>query len=164
MDSLFINDDLPHHMAVLGHLSQPTTQDPYRYQHGFNNHHASEAFTGALPRAGTNIPQKHPYGLYAEHLNGTAFISSRESVSNVYVTCCCFLHALIAPLQPYASLLTWMGHIDGCTESDLLPHIDRCDHARLTMRYDSCPALPFFFVSPETTSLSKHLPIHHAHH
>lgn len=87
MDNLFINDDLPHHMAVLGHLSRPTAQDPYRYQQGFNNHHASEAFAGALPHAGTNLPQKHPYGLYAEHLNGTAFISSRDSVSNVYVTC-----------------------------------------------------------------------------
>ncbi|KAJ4386057.1 hypothetical protein N0V93_008949 [Gnomoniopsis smithogilvyi] len=86
MDNLFINDDLPHHMAVLGHLSRPTAQDPYRYQQGFNNHHASEAFAGALPHAGTNLPQKHPYGLYAEHLNGTAFISSRDSVSNVSTT------------------------------------------------------------------------------
>lgn len=84
MGSLF-NDDLPHHSAFLGLLSQPTQQDPHRYQHGFGNHHASEAFSGALPRSGSNLPQKHPYGLYAEHLNGTSFISSRESVSNVYV-------------------------------------------------------------------------------
>lgn len=86
MPSPFINDDLPHHTAVVGLLSQPSQQDPYRYQHGFGNHHASEAFPGALPRGGTNLPQKHPYGLYAEHFNGTSFVSSRDSVSNVYVT------------------------------------------------------------------------------
>lgn len=85
MGSLFINDDVSHHSAVLGSLSQPTKQDPYRYQHGFGNHHVSEAVAGAIPRNGTNIPQKHPYGLYAEHLNGTSFISSRDTVSNVYV-------------------------------------------------------------------------------
>ncbi|CAN8099928.1 unnamed protein product [Discula destructiva] len=85
MESLFINDDLPHHTAVMGHLTQPSHDDPYRYQHGFNNHHSSEAFAGALPRNGTNIPQQHPYGLYAEHLNGTPFVSSRESVSNVWM-------------------------------------------------------------------------------
>ncbi|KAK7698042.1 hypothetical protein SLS64_012920 [Diaporthe eres] len=84
MGSLFINDDGLHHTAVLGHISQPTPHDPYRYQHGFGNHHASEAFAGALPRNGTNLPQKHPYGLYAEHLNGTSFISSRESVLNSF--------------------------------------------------------------------------------
>lgn len=82
MGSLFLNDDGLHHTAVTGHLSQPTPNDPYRYQHGFGNHHASEAFAGALPRNGTNLPQKHPYGLYAEHINGTSFISSRESVLN----------------------------------------------------------------------------------
>ncbi|KAL1866685.1 hypothetical protein Daus18300_006629 [Diaporthe australafricana] len=85
MGSLFINDDGLHHTAVLGHISQPTPHDPYRYQHGFGNHHASEAFAGALPRSGTNLPQKHPYGLYAEHLNGTSFISSRESVLNAWM-------------------------------------------------------------------------------
>ncbi|KAG8156995.1 hypothetical protein KVR01_013217 [Diaporthe batatas] len=84
MGSLFIDDSL-HHTAVLGHISQPTPHDPYRYQHGFGNHHASEAFAGALPRNGTNLPQKHPYGLYAEHLNGTSFVSSRESVLNSWM-------------------------------------------------------------------------------
>ncbi len=57
--------------------------EPYEYQHGFGNHHASEAVAGALPRGGTNMPQKCPYGLYPEHLNGTSFISSRETASNV---------------------------------------------------------------------------------
>ena len=57
--------------------------DPYEYQRGFGNHHVSEAVPGALPRHGTNLPQRHPYGLFPEHLNGTPFISSRENVSNV---------------------------------------------------------------------------------
>jgi len=64
----------------------PQTQpapDPYKYQTGFGNHHSSEAIPGALPAHGTNIPQRHKYGLYAEHLNGSSFISSRQSVSNV---------------------------------------------------------------------------------
>lgn len=78
-----MNDDLPHHSAVLAHLTQPNRGDPYRYQHGFNNHHSSEAFAGALPRGGTNLLQQHPYGLYAEHMNGTSFISSRDEVSNL---------------------------------------------------------------------------------
>jgi hypothetical protein len=69
--------------AVTGFLRDPTPDDPYRYQCGFGNHHATEAIPGALPRSGTNLPQKARYGLYPEHLNGTSFISSRESVSNV---------------------------------------------------------------------------------
>ncbi|KAK3372055.1 Homogentisate 1,2-dioxygenase [Podospora didyma] len=59
--------------------------DPYKYQYGFGNHHATEAIPGALPLNGTNLPQKHRYGLYAEHLNGTSFISSREMVSNIWM-------------------------------------------------------------------------------
>ena len=69
--------------AVAGLLRNPTADDPYRYQFGFGNHHVTEAIPGALPLNGTNLPQKGRYGLYAEHLNGTSFISSRESVSNV---------------------------------------------------------------------------------
>ncbi|KAK1758311.1 putative homogentisate 1,2-dioxygenase [Echria macrotheca] len=71
--------------ATGGLVTEPTVTDPYRYQLGFGNHHASEAIPGALPGYGTNLPQKHKYGLYAEHLNGTSFISSRESVSNVWL-------------------------------------------------------------------------------
>jgi homogentisate 1,2-dioxygenase len=57
--------------------------DPYQYQRGFGNHHVSEAVPGSLPRHGTNMPQKCPFDLFPEHLNGTSFISSRESVANV---------------------------------------------------------------------------------
>jgi len=63
--------------------AQRNADEPYRYQRGFGNHHVSESIPGALPRNGTNMPQQCPYGLYPEHLNGTSFISSRETVSNV---------------------------------------------------------------------------------
>ena len=69
--------------AVAGLLRETTPSDPYRYQLGFGNHHATEAIPGALPSGGTNLPAKVRFGLYAEHLNGTSFISSRETVSNV---------------------------------------------------------------------------------
>jgi len=62
---------------------QRDADEPYTYQRGFGNHHVSEAIPGALPRSGTNMPQQCPYGLFPEHLNGTSFISSRETVSNV---------------------------------------------------------------------------------
>ncbi|KAK0723656.1 Homogentisate 1,2-dioxygenase [Apiosordaria backusii] len=61
------------------------SHDPYKYQFGFGNHHATEAIPGALPPHGTNLPQKAKYGLFAEHLNGTSFISSRAMVSNVWM-------------------------------------------------------------------------------
>lgn len=69
--------------AVTGLVKDAMADDPYKYQFGFGNHHATEAIPGALPASGTNLPQKVRYGLYAEHLNGTSFISSRESVSNL---------------------------------------------------------------------------------
>lgn len=57
--------------------------DPYEYQCGFGNYHVTEAIPGALPPNGSNLPQRGRYGLYAEHLNGTPFISPRHSASNV---------------------------------------------------------------------------------
>jgi homogentisate 1,2-dioxygenase len=47
-----------------------------QYQSGFGNEFASEALAGALPRD-QNTPQKPPYGLYVEELNGTAFTAPR---------------------------------------------------------------------------------------
>ncbi|KAK3337549.1 RmlC-like cupin domain-containing protein [Cercophora scortea] len=76
---------IPRIAAGTGLVRDPTPDDPYRYQYGFGNHHSSEAIPGALPPSGTNLPQKGRYGLYAEHLNGTSFISSRDSVSNVWM-------------------------------------------------------------------------------
>ncbi|KAH8880510.1 putative homogentisate 1,2-dioxygenase [Thozetella sp. PMI_491] len=71
--------------ALTGLVTSPTEDDPYRYQVGFGNHHISEAVPGALPRNGTNLPQKCHLDLYAEHLNGTSFISSRDTVSNLWL-------------------------------------------------------------------------------
>jgi homogentisate 1,2-dioxygenase len=50
--------------------------DTSRYQSGFANSFATEALPGALPQ-GRNSPQRCPYGLYAEQLNGTAFTAPR---------------------------------------------------------------------------------------
>ena len=43
---------------------------------GFGNEFASEAVPGALPKE-QNAPQKPPFGLYIEELNGTAFTAPR---------------------------------------------------------------------------------------
>lgn len=48
-----------------------------QYLSGFNGSFESEAIKGALP-LGQNNPQKCPYGLYAEQLNGTAFTAPRS--------------------------------------------------------------------------------------
>ena len=46
------------------------------YQTGFGNHFATESLPGALP-VGQNSPQRAPYGLYVEALNGTSFTAPR---------------------------------------------------------------------------------------
>ena len=45
---------------------------------GFGNEFTTEALPGALPDRG-NSPQKAPYGLYAEQINGTAFTVARSA-------------------------------------------------------------------------------------
>eukprot|EP00735_Rhodelphis_limneticus_P012928 TRINITY_DN635_c0_g1::TRINITY_DN635_c0_g1_i1::g.28905::m.28905 TRINITY_DN635_c0_g1::TRINITY_DN635_c0_g1_i1::g.28905 ORF type:complete len:461 (+),score=136.42,sp/Q9Y041/HGD_CAEEL/59.12/4e-180,HgmA/PF04209.8/5.7e-186 TRINITY_DN635_c0_g1_i1:62-1384(+) len=47
-----------------------------KYQVGLQQEFASEALPDALPK-GQNSPQKCPYGLYCEQLNGTAFTAPR---------------------------------------------------------------------------------------
>ncbi|KAI0201665.1 homogentisate 1,2-dioxygenase [Astrocystis sublimbata] len=49
----------------------------HSYQNGFGSYIETEAIAGALP-IGQNSPQKHPYGLYAEKLSGTAFTAPRH--------------------------------------------------------------------------------------
>ena len=80
---MFLNGHNLSSSAVTGLVSEPTADDPYQYQLGFGNHHASEAIPGALPRNGTDLPQKCKFDLYPEHMNGTSFISSRDTVSNM---------------------------------------------------------------------------------
>jgi homogentisate 1,2-dioxygenase len=57
--------------------SSPKQAVQLNYMSGFGNHFVSEAEPGALPQ-GQNSPQKAPYGLYAEQLNGTAFSALRH--------------------------------------------------------------------------------------
>ena len=52
------------------------TDDALRYQIGFGNDFASEALPGALP-IGQSNPQKPPFGLYTEEINGTPFTAPR---------------------------------------------------------------------------------------
>jgi homogentisate 1,2-dioxygenase len=47
------------------------------YMTGFGDHFESEAVEGALPK-GRNSPQRPPFGLYAEQLSGSSFISPRH--------------------------------------------------------------------------------------
>jgi homogentisate 1,2-dioxygenase len=51
--------------------------DPYTYQQGFGNQHASEAVPGTLPH-GQNSPQNARFGLYTEQITGTAFVAPRH--------------------------------------------------------------------------------------
>lgn len=81
------------------------SEDPYRYQVGFGNHHSTEAIPGALPPHGTNLPQKSRYGLYAELLNGTSFMSTKSTAANVYV----------GPRQPLPFRALTFLFTDGCT-------------------------------------------------
>ena len=48
-----------------------------RYMSGFGGHFESEAVEGALPK-GRNSPQRPAFGLYAEHLSGSAFTAPRH--------------------------------------------------------------------------------------
>jgi len=48
-----------------------------RYLPGFGAHHETEAIEGALP-VGQNSPQRTPFGLYTEHLTGSAFTAPRS--------------------------------------------------------------------------------------
>jgi homogentisate 1,2-dioxygenase len=38
---------------------------------------------GTLPEGGRNVPQKCAFDLYSEQLNGTSFISSRQTLQHV---------------------------------------------------------------------------------
>lgn len=49
-----------------------------QYMSGFGNEFATEALPGALPDRG-NSPQRAPYGLYAEQVNGTPFTIARAA-------------------------------------------------------------------------------------
>ncbi|VUC20533.1 unnamed protein product [Clonostachys rosea] len=53
------------------------SNDPYKYQPGFNNHFESEAVPGTIPK-GQNSPRAIRFGLYAEQITATAFVAPRH--------------------------------------------------------------------------------------
>lgn len=63
----------------------PSESDPYRYQLGFSNYFSTEAVPDALPPPGRNVPQQCPYDLYSEQLNGTPFVSYRDTLQHVWM-------------------------------------------------------------------------------
>ncbi|KAJ9634404.1 hypothetical protein H2204_006229 [Knufia peltigerae] len=71
--------------ATTGYTRAPAQEDPYRYQVGFGNGFVSEAVPDTIPYDGRNLPQRANYDLYIEQLNGTSFVTSRESMLNVWM-------------------------------------------------------------------------------
>lgn len=53
------------------------SNDPYKYQPGFNNNFESEAVPGTIPK-GQNSPRAIRFGLYAEQITATAFVAPRH--------------------------------------------------------------------------------------
>jgi homogentisate 1,2-dioxygenase len=70
--------------AAKGFTTDPTPNDPHRYQTGFGNRFASEAVPNVLP-SGRNVPQKVKYDLYSEQLNGSCVIASRHNIRHVWM-------------------------------------------------------------------------------
>jgi homogentisate 1,2-dioxygenase len=86
--------------------------DSLKYLHGFGSEFSTEALVGALPAVG-NTPQKCPYGLYAEQINGTAFTKPRHANK----------HAWYYRIKPTAEHGDWVS-ADGyaphmCEETDV---------------------------------------------
>ncbi|KAF1809997.1 putative homogentisate 1,2-dioxygenase [Eremomyces bilateralis CBS 781.70] len=71
--------------AAGSRTTPPKENDPYRYQLGFGNYFSSEAVPDALPEPGRNVPQRCPYDLYSEQLNGTPFASYRDTLQHVWM-------------------------------------------------------------------------------
>ena len=109
--------------------------DPdYGYIPGFGNTHSTQAVDDALP-IGRNSPQRHPLGLYAEQLSGTAFTAPRSENKRSW------LYRILPSVKHYRNFEeTNRGNIRTapCNESDLpsmqlrwrpmpIPENERCD-------------------------------------
>lgn len=55
-----------------------------KYLNGFRNHFETEAVSGAIPKK-QNSPKKHPLGLYAEQISGSAFTAPRADNLKTWV-------------------------------------------------------------------------------
>lgn len=101
-----------------------------KYQSGFGNHFESEAVPGALP-AGRNSPQKPPFGLYAEQLNGTAFTAphGENKRSWLYRIRPSVAHEPFTPLSGIEVLTAGIGACEPVTPNqlrwDAFPYPDR---------------------------------------
>ncbi|KAK9382864.1 homogentisate 1,2-dioxygenase-like protein [Kockiozyma suomiensis] len=77
-----------HWAATQGDGQIPTfgvrANDPYKYLSGMPGEHESEAIPGTLPR-GQNSPRQVRFGLYAEQLTGSAFVSPRSAHKSSWV-------------------------------------------------------------------------------
>ena len=109
--------------------------DPdYGYIPGFGNTHSTQAVSDALP-IGRNSPQRHPLGLYAEQLSGTAFTAPRSENKRSW------LYRILPSVKHYRNFEEIdRGNIRTapCNESDLpsmqlrwrpmrIPENERCD-------------------------------------
>ena len=109
--------------------------DPdYGYIPGFGNTHSTQAVDDALP-IGRNSPQRHPLGLYAEQLSGTAFTAPRSENKRSW------LYRILPSVKHYRNFEEIdQGNIRTapCNESDLpsmqlrwrpmpIPENERCD-------------------------------------
>ncbi|KAJ5455646.1 uncharacterized protein N7458_003910 [Penicillium daleae] len=59
-------------------------EDKFKYFHGFNGFHQSEAAEGAIPSV-INIPQKSKYGLYTERISGSSFTVPRKDSKQTWL-------------------------------------------------------------------------------
>jgi len=119
--------------AAGGFATQPTKEDPYKYQVGFGNRFASEAMwviiglclsynifeqinsPGTLPHA-QNMPQKNKYDLYVEQMTGNPFTAVRAENMHAYVNC---RPIVGAPPFLLGNSMSFVDSVDFCTESDL---------------------------------------------
>lgn len=82
------------------------------YLPGFGNEFSSEALPGALPDRG-NSPQRAPYGLYAEQINGTPFTIARAANRRtwMYRIRPAATHGAFAPSQAAARWLSSFNQV-----------------------------------------------------
>lgn len=89
------------------------------YQSGFGNRFVSEAIPGALPES-QNSPQKHPLGLYAEQLSGSAFTQPRAH-----------------------NLRTWVYRINPSVKHSAFKHLKKPENLLTSPIKSLCPPTQF---------------------
>lgn len=67
--------------------SRHDQDEPLRYLNGWGGYLSTEALPKALPDLG-NTPQRCPYGLYAEQVNGTSFTKAKHANQRIWFYRC----------------------------------------------------------------------------